>query len=138
MNKHLSFTVRTVRRGTHHCVRHPQGLCLSRMWVDVPLQPTKPPSAQSTDLAYGTTSRTKPTPTLYTSYVNTEETAISSAEAAEVTAKNSRTKRAAAPAFPRRAEAAAAAGRPAETSAAERTGMSGSFLRATAARPCLS
>ena len=42
---------------------------------------------------------------------------MSSAEVADVTAKKSRIKRAAAPDLPRRAVAAAAAGRPAETSA---------------------
>jgi hypothetical protein len=42
---------------------------------------------------------------------------MSSADVAEVTAKKRRIKRAAAPDLPRRAVAAAAAGRPAETSA---------------------
>jgi hypothetical protein len=48
-----------------------------------------------------------------------DDTAMSSAEVAEVTAKKRRIKRAAAPDLPRRALAAAAAGRPAETSANE-------------------
>lgn len=64
-----------------------------------------------------------------------EETAISSAEQALVTARKSRTRRVAAPAFPSKAAAAAAAGRPAETSAGVRILMSGSPRRATAASP---
>jgi hypothetical protein len=49
-----------------------------------------------------------------------DDTAMSSAEVADVTAKKSKIKRAAAPDLPRRALAAAAAGRPAETSASGR------------------
>ena len=64
-----------------------------------------------------------------------DDTAISSADVAEVTARKRRIKRAAAPDFPRRALAAAAAGRPADTSAGERGFMDGSPRRATAARP---
>ena len=63
------------------------------------------------------------------------DTAISSAEVALVTAKNKRTSMAAAPDLPRRAAAAEGAGRPAETSAADRIGISGSPRKATAARP---
>lgn len=73
--------------------------------------------------------------TLYTSYVRTEDTAINSAEVAEVTARNRRMSNAAAPDCPSRALAAAEAGKPAETSAGVRTCMSGSPRRATAARP---
>jgi hypothetical protein len=72
---------------------------------------------------------------LYTSYVKIELTAISSALVALVTAKKRSTKIAAAPLRPRRAEAAAEAGRPAETSAGVRAFMAGSPWRATAARP---
>jgi hypothetical protein len=48
-----------------------------------------------------------------------DDTAMSSAEVAEVTAKKRRIKRAAAPDLPSKALAAAAAGRPAETSASK-------------------
>ena len=64
-----------------------------------------------------------------------EETAISSAEHALVTARKSRTRTITAPACPSKAAAAAAAGRPAETSAGVRSLMSGSPRSATAARP---
>ena len=64
-----------------------------------------------------------------------ELTAISSALLALVTAKKSRTRTAAAPLRPSRAEAAAEAGRPAETSCAVRIFMAGSPRRATAASP---
>ena len=66
-----------------------------------------------------------------------EETAISSALAADVTARKSNTSIAAAPAFPSRDAAAADAGRPAETSAGESIRISGSPLavNATAAKP---
>ena len=68
------------------------------------------------------------------SYVRIDETAINSAEQALVTAKKRRTSRAAAPDFPSNADAAAAAGRPADTSARVKTILSGS-RSATAARP---
>lgn len=71
----------------------------------------------------------------YTSYVKSDDVAISSAEHALVTAKKIRMRSAAAPLLPRIAAAAAAAGRPAETSAGVRTLISGSPRRATAARP---
>lgn len=60
---------------------------------------------------------------------------MSSADVALVTAKKSKTSIAAAPPFPKRAAAADGAGSPADTSAAERTRISGSPCRATAARP---
>ena len=60
---------------------------------------------------------------------------MSSAEQALVTAKKSRMRMAVAPDLPRRAAAAAEAGRPAETSAGVRTFMSTSPFKATAARP---
>jgi hypothetical protein len=60
---------------------------------------------------------------------------MSSALVALVTAKNSKISSAAAPPLPSNAEAAAEAGRPADTSAGERIRMSGSPLKATAARP---
>jgi len=52
-----------------------------------------------------------------------------------VTAKKRRTSKAAAPDFPSKAAAAAAAGRPADTSAALKALIEGSPLSATAARP---
>lgn len=52
-----------------------------------------------------------------------------------MTAKKSKTRSMAAPAFPRSADAAAEAGRPADTSAAVRVRIEGSPVRATAARP---
>jgi hypothetical protein len=52
-----------------------------------------------------------------------------------VTAKKRRTSNAAAPDFPSNADAAAAAGRPADTSAGVKILISGSPLSATAARP---
>ena len=72
---------------------------------------------------------------MYTSYVRIDDTAMSSAEVADVTARKSTTRRAAAPDLPRMAAAAAGAARPAETSAAESVRMSGSPRRATAASP---
>lgn len=54
------------------------------------------------------------------------DTAMSSALVAEVTAKKSRMRIAAAPDLPRRAAAADGAGRPAETSAGLRLRMAGS------------
>ena len=72
---------------------------------------------------------------MYTSYVRMAETAISSAEVADVTAKNRTMSNAAAPDFPRRAAAAADAGRPAETSAGVSLSIAGSLRSATAARP---
>lgn len=60
---------------------------------------------------------------------------MSSAEVALVTAKKSNTSIAAAPDLPRRAAAAEGAGRPADTSDALRTRISGSPFRATAANP---
>ena len=64
-----------------------------------------------------------------------EETAISSAEVAEVTAKNKTIKIAAAPDWPSNAAAADGAGKPALTSLGRRTRMLGSSRSATAARP---
>jgi hypothetical protein len=63
-----------------------------------------------------------------------DETAINSAEQALVTAKKRTISKAAAPDFPSNADAAAAAGRPADTSAGVKTIESGP-LSATAARP---
>jgi hypothetical protein len=60
---------------------------------------------------------------------------MSSAEVADVTAKKSRINKAAAPDLPSRAAAAAAAGKPADTSAGAKGRMSGSPRKATAARP---
>jgi len=60
---------------------------------------------------------------------------MSSAEVAEVTAKNKTTRSAAAPDFPNNAVAAAGAGKPAFTSFGGRARMSGSSRSATAARP---
>jgi len=60
---------------------------------------------------------------------------MSSAEVAEVTAKNKTTRRAAAPDLPNNAVAAAGAGKPAFTSLGRRTRMSGSSRSAIAARP---
>jgi hypothetical protein len=123
---------------------HLQNLCFARIRVEVSLQ----------QVFRTSTTRSTVIGTLYTSYVSSEDTAINSAEHAPtsnssqlndhydkeglcllVTAKNRRIKRAAAPDFPSRAVAAAAAGSPAETSAGESTRMSGSPRRATAARP---
>ena len=64
-----------------------------------------------------------------------DETAMSSAEVAEVTAKNKTTKTAAAPDLPNNAAAADGAGKPALTSWGERARMLGSSRSATAARP---
>ena len=64
-----------------------------------------------------------------------DETAMSSAEVAEVTAKNKTIRRAAAPDLPNKAAAADGAGRPALTSWGERGRMLGSSRSATAARP---
>ena len=64
-----------------------------------------------------------------------DDTAISSADVAEVTAKNNSTSMIAAPEEPNNAAAADGAGRPADTSAGVRTRISGSPIRATAARP---
>ena len=64
-----------------------------------------------------------------------DETAMSSAEVAEVTAKNRTMRTAAAPDFPNKAAAADGAGKPALTSLGKRTRMLGSPRRATAARP---
>lgn len=60
---------------------------------------------------------------------------MSSADVAEVTARKSRINNATAPDLPRSAAAAAAAGRPADTSAGDRTFISGSPRKATAASP---
>jgi len=60
------------------------------------------------------------------SYVKIEDTAISSADVAEVTAKNRTIKSAAAPDFPNRAVATEGAGSPAEMSAGVRTFIAGS------------
>ena len=60
---------------------------------------------------------------------------MSSAEVAEVTAKNKTIKTAAAPDLPNNAAAADGAGKPALTSFGRRTRMSGSSRSATAARP---
>ena len=64
-----------------------------------------------------------------------DETAMSSADVAEVTAKNKTTRTAAAPDFPNKAAAAEGAGKPALTSLGRRTRMAGSSRSATAARP---
>ena len=60
---------------------------------------------------------------------------MSSAEVAEVTAKNKTIRTAAAPDLPNKAAAADGAGKPALTSMGERTRMLGSPRSATAARP---
>jgi hypothetical protein len=64
-----------------------------------------------------------------------EDTAMSSADVAEVTAKNTMIKSAAAPDLPNKAVAAEGAGNPAETSAGVKTLMEGSPRSATAANP---
>jgi hypothetical protein len=69
------------------------------------------------------------------SYVRIDDTAMSSAEVAEVTAKNKTMRTAAAPDFPNKAAAADGAGKPALTSAGRRTRMLGSSRSATAASP---
>lgn len=104
---------------------HAKDLCIICLRVDIPLQ-----SVRSTCVREYTVKRT-----LYTSYVKMDDTAISSAEVALVTARNRRTNNAIAPDCPRIALAAAAAGNPAEMSAGESVRMDGSPRRATAASP---
>ena len=69
------------------------------------------------------------------SYVKIDETAMSSVEVAEVTAKNKMIRTAAAPDLPNKAAAADGAGNPALTSAGRRTRILGSSWSATAASP---
>ena len=75
---------------------------------------------------------------LYTSNVNTEDTAICCADDAEVTARNSRMSIATAPLLPQSATAAAGAVRPAVTCSVVSVAMAGSLcISARAARPML-
>lgn len=73
----------------------------------------------------------------YTSYVRTDDTAICSADEADVTAKKSRMSMATAPDLPMSAAAALTAGRPADTSSvvSVMSGVSRPLARATAASP---
>ena len=131
VNNQLLLCRRRAGGITHHCMRDLQNLRLRRLRVEVFLRRTPNPQHCSCPQRENSSG----VRTWYTSYVSSDDVAINSAEVADVTARKSTTRSAAAPVLPRIAAAAADAGRPAETSAGLSTRMSGSPRSATAARP---